>query len=187
VYPTVIAHLKRPLLEGAPAIFSAGQGTNGRRKEEITAPPHKEIGRLKMEVDWLKKSFEPAGGEQTSMDRPRPSPVVDRPAVSVVGMAPLELRLRADGDRNGSEPAADRRVVPEASVLWLAAHDRLAAAAGMGGQRETGGASDAGDGVASRCAWATYESATSDASGISFLLEGLGIGRPDQVGCAEIT
>ena len=55
VHPTVIAHWKRQLLEGAPAIFSAGRGTNGRREEEITAPLYEEIGRLKMEVDWLKK------------------------------------------------------------------------------------------------------------------------------------
>jgi len=42
VHPTVIAHWKRPLLEGAPAIFSAGRGTNGRREEEITSPLYDE-------------------------------------------------------------------------------------------------------------------------------------------------
>ncbi len=57
VHPTVIAKWKRQLLEGAPGAFGRSEGTNGKSKEELTAPLYEEIGRLKMELDWLKKKL----------------------------------------------------------------------------------------------------------------------------------
>jgi len=57
VHPTVIAHWKRQLLEGASEVFRRGAGANGRSEEELTAPLYQEIGRLKMEMDWLKKKL----------------------------------------------------------------------------------------------------------------------------------
>jgi putative transposase len=55
VHPTVIAHWKRQLLDGAPTVFSRAVGVGLRTEEEISAPLYEEIGRLKMEVDFLKK------------------------------------------------------------------------------------------------------------------------------------
>ena len=55
VHPTVIAHWKRQLLDGVPIVFSQAAGVGLRTEEEITAPLYEEIGRLKMEVDFLKK------------------------------------------------------------------------------------------------------------------------------------
>lgn len=57
IHPTVIAQWKRQLLDGAAAIFSRANGSNGRSEEEISAPLYEEIGRLKMELDWLKKKL----------------------------------------------------------------------------------------------------------------------------------
>ena len=57
VHPTVIAQWKRQLLDGAAGVFSRGNGVNGRSEEEISAPLYEEIGRLKMELDWLKKKL----------------------------------------------------------------------------------------------------------------------------------
>jgi putative transposase len=58
VHHTVIAQWKRQLLDGAPGIFSrANGGVSGRSEEEIAAPLYEEIGRLKMELDWLKKKL----------------------------------------------------------------------------------------------------------------------------------
>jgi transposase-like protein len=57
VHSTVIAHWKRQLMEGAPGLFERGAGPSGRTEEEVTAPLYQEIGRLKMEVDWLKKKL----------------------------------------------------------------------------------------------------------------------------------
>lgn len=55
VHPTVIALWKRKLLEGAASLFA--RGGSGRSEEQITAPLYEEIGRLKMELDWLKKKL----------------------------------------------------------------------------------------------------------------------------------
>lgn len=57
VHPTVIASWKRQLVEGAPSLFVRGAGSGGRTEEEITAPLFEEIGRLKVELDWLKKKL----------------------------------------------------------------------------------------------------------------------------------
>ena len=56
VHPTVIAHWKRQLVSGAPEVFASGPG-NGKSQEDLTGPLYQEIGRLKMEVDWLKKKL----------------------------------------------------------------------------------------------------------------------------------
>lgn len=57
VHPTVIAHWKRQLLEGAPEVFRRGPGGGVRSEEAVTAPLYQEIGRLKMELEWLKKKL----------------------------------------------------------------------------------------------------------------------------------
>jgi transposase-like protein len=56
VHPTQIHHWKRQLLEGAVEIFENGH--SARREEELSrreAELYQEIGRLKMELEWMKK------------------------------------------------------------------------------------------------------------------------------------
>ncbi len=55
VHPTVIAQWKRQLVRGASEVFRRGDGA--RSEEELTSPLYEEIGRLKMEIDWLKKKL----------------------------------------------------------------------------------------------------------------------------------
>ena len=55
VHPTVIAQWKRRLLDGASSVFGQSSGSREKSEEDLTAPLYEEIGRLKMEVDWLKK------------------------------------------------------------------------------------------------------------------------------------
>jgi putative transposase len=57
VHPTVIAHWKRQLREGAPEVFRRGPASGARCEDDLTAPLYQEIGRLKMEVEWLKKKL----------------------------------------------------------------------------------------------------------------------------------
>jgi putative transposase len=56
VHPTVIANWKKQLVTGAATVFASGAG-NGQNEDELTRPLYEEIGRLKMEVDWLKKKL----------------------------------------------------------------------------------------------------------------------------------
>jgi len=57
VHPTVISHWKRQMLEGVPLVFRNGAGGNGRTEEELTGPLYEKIGRLEVEVDFLKKKL----------------------------------------------------------------------------------------------------------------------------------
>lgn len=57
VHPTVIAQWRRQLIERAAEVFSRGNATGGRSEQELTAPLYEEIGRLKIEIDWLKKKL----------------------------------------------------------------------------------------------------------------------------------
>lgn len=55
VHPTLVTHWKKQLLEGAAEIFSNGQRVAADADEELKAELYQQIGKLQVEVDWLKK------------------------------------------------------------------------------------------------------------------------------------
>lgn len=55
VHPVQIAHWKRQALEGLPGILASRRGSNGKGEEGLQAELYQQIGRLKMELEWLKK------------------------------------------------------------------------------------------------------------------------------------
>ena len=55
VHPTLVTHWKKQLLEGAAEIFSNGKRVAADAEEELRAELYQQIGRLQVEVDWLKK------------------------------------------------------------------------------------------------------------------------------------
>lgn len=55
VHPTQIAQWKRQLVENATLCFERGRSGGAVDGEALTAPLYQEIGRLKMEVDFLQK------------------------------------------------------------------------------------------------------------------------------------
>lgn len=59
VHPTQVSHWKRQLLDGAADVFSSGAPaqTDEAREAEL----YEQIGRLRMENEWLKKKAERIG------------------------------------------------------------------------------------------------------------------------------
>jgi len=55
VHPTLVTHWKKQLLEGAAEIFSNGKKVAAEADEELKAELYQQIGKLQVEVDWLKK------------------------------------------------------------------------------------------------------------------------------------
>jgi len=55
VHPTQISQWKRQLLEKLPDLFAPGKAGKEPTVETATAPLYEEIGRLKVELDFLRK------------------------------------------------------------------------------------------------------------------------------------
>lgn len=57
VHPNQISAWKRELLDGGPAVFASNSrhGRQEREQEALQASLYEQIGRLKVELEWLKK------------------------------------------------------------------------------------------------------------------------------------
>src|SRR3989338_10963837 len=86
------------------------------------------------------------------MDRVRAQSVIGGGAMRVGGIGAVDVLLRAGGQerRELEVDAGDRRAVPQAAVLRLAADDGLAPGGGGGGREEKGGAGGGGGGGGER-------------------------------------
>ena len=57
IHVTQVNAWKKQLLENADTLFESKSKKAAPSEEEITAPLYEEIGRLKMDVKWLKKKL----------------------------------------------------------------------------------------------------------------------------------
>jgi transposase-like protein len=55
LHPNQISQWKKQFLEAVPHVFENGKPRPGETGEELTNQLYEQIGRLKVELDWLKK------------------------------------------------------------------------------------------------------------------------------------
>lgn len=58
VHPTLVAKWKNEAVAGLPAVFSNGTGKRDESEARLREQLYEQIGRLKVENDWLKKKAE---------------------------------------------------------------------------------------------------------------------------------
>src|SRR3981081_1406568 len=71
VHPVQISQWKKQLLDGAETLFRDGRRREREEGEAAEAELYEKIGRLNMEIEWLKKSVAPqlaGGGRFTSRE-----------------------------------------------------------------------------------------------------------------------
>src|SRR5713101_6480291 len=96
VHPIQITKWRKSALEQLPELFVDGRTRKGKSSEADSDALYEEIGRLKVELDWLKKksacSIEcaAAGGTRSPRDQ-------HAKAMRVAGREPLQFVLRACG------------------------------------------------------------------------------------------
>ncbi len=61
IHSTQISQWKRQLLDTLPTLFTNGRSKKAQNDEALQARLYEEIGRLKVELDWLKKKAAPFG------------------------------------------------------------------------------------------------------------------------------
>lgn len=58
VHASQVQRWKKDLKEGIPEIFANGKGRKDSAKDELIEELYKQIGKLQVELDWLKKSVD---------------------------------------------------------------------------------------------------------------------------------
>ena len=96
----MVTKWKKQVLDGVPEHrFSNGRAQASEADEQVQAELYQQIGRLQVEVEWLKKKSGLSVRATTAMDRIQSRRVEHRGAVSVDRSVPIGTLLRTGGAR----------------------------------------------------------------------------------------
>ena len=128
VHPIQISQWKRQLLEELPEVFRNGKGSAQSTSQELTAPLYEEIGRLKMELDWVKKVLPSStAGKRMLIQSSHPEISIARQC-ELIALPRSSYYVRSGWGvavPSGVD-ADDRRAVSVHAIFRLAADDTLA-------------------------------------------------------------
>ena len=97
VHPNMVTKWKKQVLDGVSDIFSNGRVQASEADEQVQAELYQQIGKLQVEVEWLKKSRDFPVRASTTMDRIESRRVEHRRAVSVDRRVPIGTLLHTGG------------------------------------------------------------------------------------------
>src|SRR5690349_13846261 len=94
VHPTQVTSWRKQLLDFSTEAFTTGKLRSDQVDEQLKTELYAEIGRLKVELDWLQKSPGCRGRRTTRVDRRWTFGIEHRTAVPVNGAIPIGVVLR---------------------------------------------------------------------------------------------
>ena len=105
IHPNQIRQWRTQLLEQLPEMFSHRKSQQAKAQDELVAELFRQIGQLKVELDWLKMSRRSSCREEENARGTGASQRADCPTMQASGFGPGFFLLRTRG-RNGIEPDA---------------------------------------------------------------------------------
>ena len=61
IHPNVVQNWKKQFLENLPIVFENKRGPKSESEEELVSKLYQQIGKLQVELDWLKKKLNSVG------------------------------------------------------------------------------------------------------------------------------
>ena len=180
IHPNQVGAWKRQAIEGLVEVFSKGAERRVRDHESEVRDLHAKIGELIVE-----RVFCHAGPVDEPVDEPvgaphddcaRPPGAEPEPTMAPAGARALLALLRAEGGERGDAraDAADRRAVPEVSVLRRPSDGTSPAPRGRADRPTPGRAADAPDGASGNLSGAAHQRSAPRAPGLALSAQGLG-------------
>ena len=132
VHPNQVSQWKRQLLEEGAAVFNGRTVRHDREQEAQEAELYEQIGRLKMELEWLKKKLPDSVEEKRMMMEAYHPAISVRRQCELIGLnrSTLYYTAATESELNLQLMRLMDEQYTRTPGLWLAADDGLVAAAG---------------------------------------------------------
>jgi putative transposase len=103
IHPNQIAQWKEQLLQSLPDIFPRSRQRGQQRQDELTEHLYQQIGRLKVELDWLKKDLDLTLEQKRRAIEPRHRRIAIYRQCELLGLSRSSLYDKPRGDTQYNE------------------------------------------------------------------------------------